>query len=70
MCVYVYAKLPHLVQLFVTLWTVAAWLLCPWVSPGKGTGVDFHTFLQEIFPIQGLNPYLYASCIGRWILYC
>ena len=24
--------------LFVTLWTVACWLLCPWDSPGKNTG--------------------------------
>ena len=31
-------------------------LLCPWNSPGKNTGVGSHSFLQGIFPIQGLNP--------------
>ena len=31
-------------------------LLCPWNSPGKNTGVDCHSPLQEIFPTQGLNP--------------
>ena len=30
-------------------------LLCPWDSPGKNTGVGFHSFLQEIFPTQGSN---------------
>ena len=30
-------------------------LLCPWDSPGKNTGVDYHFLLQEIFPTQGLN---------------
>ena len=41
------------VELFVTLWTVAAKLLCPWGSPGKNTGVDCHALLWGIFPIQG-----------------
>ena len=31
-------------------------LLHPWDFPGKNTGVDCHFLLQEIFPIQGLNP--------------
>ena len=31
-------------------------LLCPWDSPGKNAGVGYHALLQEIFPIQGLNP--------------
>ena len=35
-------------------------------SPGKNTGVGCHTFLQGIFPTQGLNPGL-LHC--RWILY-
>ena len=42
-------------------------LLCPWYSPGKNTGVDCHTLLQRIFPIQGSNPGL-LHC--RQILYC
>ena len=35
-------------------------------SPGKNTGVGFHTLLQGIFPTQGSNPGL--PC-GRQILY-
>ena len=30
-------------------------LLCPWVSPGKNTGVGCHFLLQGIFLTQGLN---------------
>ena len=30
-------------------------LLCPWNSPGKNTGVDSHSLLQEIFLTQGSN---------------
>ena len=35
-------------------------------SPGKNTGVGYHTLLQGIFPTQGSNPGL-PHC--RWILY-
>ena len=35
------------------LWT--AWLLCPWNSPGKNTGVGCHSLLQRIFQTQGSN---------------
>ena len=31
-------------------------LLCPWHSPGKGTGVGGHVLFQGIFLTQGLNP--------------
>ena len=41
-------------------------LLCPWISPGKNTGVDRHSLLQGIFPTQELNPGLLHS---REILY-
>ena len=34
----------------------SGWLLCPWSSPGKRTGVGCHFLLQEIFLTQGLNP--------------
>ena len=34
----------------------AARPLCPWDSPGKNTGVGRHSFLQGIFPTQGLKP--------------
>ena len=30
-------------------------LLCPWVSPGKNTGVGSHSLLQGIFLTQGSN---------------
>ena len=43
------------VQLFVTLWTVAARLLCPLNSSGKNTGVGCHFLLQGIFPTQMSN---------------
>ena len=36
-------------------------LLYPWNFPGKNTGVGCHFLLQEIFPIQGLNP-----CLLYW----
>ena len=36
-------------------------------SPGKNTGVGYHSLLQGIFPTQGPNPGL-PHC--RWILYC
>ena len=48
------------VWLFVTLWTVATRLLCPWVSPGKNTGVGCHAFLQGIFPTQGIDLRLFG----------
>ena len=31
-------------------------LLCLWDFPCKNTGVDRHSLLQGIFPIQGSNP--------------
>ena len=33
------------IRLFVTPWTVALRLLCPWKSPGKNTGMDCHSLL-------------------------
>ena len=33
-----------------------SWILCPWDSPGKNTGVGCHAFLQRIIPTQGSNP--------------
>ena len=52
------------VRLFATPWTVAFQLLCPWVSPGKNTGVDGHALLQAIFPTQQSNPH--PSCLLHW----
>ena len=55
-CVCMYATLLQLSQLSATQWT--ARLLCPWLSPGKNTGVGCHDLLQGIFPTQGSNLYL------------
>ena len=41
-------------------------LLYPWNPPGKNTGVVCHSFLQGIFPTQGLHPGL-LHC--RQVLY-
>ena len=41
-------------------------LYSPWTSPGHSTGEGRLSFLQGIFPTQGLNPGL-LHC--RWILY-
>ena len=47
------------VQLCLTLWPHElhpARLLCPWVSPGKNTGMGCHFLLQGIFLTQEVNP--------------
>ena len=58
----------HVLQLYLTLCDPVepARLLCPWVSPGKNTGVGCHFLLQRIFPTQRLNPGL---LLCRQILY-
>ena len=52
------------VQLFLTVWTVAARLLCPWDSPVKSTGVGCHALLQGTFQTQGSN--LCLLCCLHW----
>ena len=47
-----------------------AWLLCPWDSPGRNTGVGCHVLLQGTFPTQGSNYCLLCPLHCRWILYC
>ena len=47
------------VQLFVTPWTVAARLLCPWDSAGKRTGVGCHGLFQGLLP----------PCDSEWSLF-
>ena len=42
-------------------------ILSPWDSPGRNTGVGYHSLLQGSFPTQGSNPGL-PHC--RRILYC
>ena len=46
------AQAPSHVDLFATPWTVAQF--CPWDSTGKNTGMDFHAFLQGLFPDSSL----------------
>ena len=43
---------------FVTPWTVAPQIPCPWDFLGKNTGVGCHFLLQGIFPTQRLNLHL------------
>ena len=57
------------VRFFVTSWTVAARLLCPWDFPGKNTGVGCHFLLQGVFPIPELNPHLLHLLHCRRMLY-
>ena len=52
------------VWLFVTVWTVATSLPCPWNFPGKNTGVGCHPFFQGICLTQGLNVHL--LCLLHW----
>ena len=54
---------------FVTPWTVATSLLCPWDFPGKNTGVGCHFLLQGLLPSQGSNPRVLCLLHCRQILY-
>ena len=51
----------------VTPQTTAHRFFCPWVSPGKKTGVGCHALLQGILSTQGWNPG-FPHC--RQIPYC
>ena len=53
------------IRLFVTPWTVAPRLLCPWDSPGKSTGVDCRALLHGIFLSQGSNLCLFRLLHGQ-----
>ena len=52
-CVCVCSQLLSRGRLFVTPWTVATRLQCPWNSPGKNTRVGSQSILQRIFSTQG-----------------
>ena len=54
--VIVCAQSLSVVWLFVTSWTVAYRLLCPWDFPGKNTGVGCHFLLQGNLPDPGIKP--------------
>ena len=64
----VWALNPCQCRLFVTPWTVPAWLLCPWDSPGKNTGVGCHALLLAVFLTRGSSPRSCVSCTGRQVL--
>ena len=40
------------------------------IFPSKNSGVGCHSFLQRIFPTQGLNPCFLRLLHCRWILHC
>ena len=48
-------------------WRVCHVLSCVQLHCDPWSG--FHALLQGIFPTQGSNPRLHASCIDRWVLY-
>ena len=53
-------------QLCPTLCNPMDCSLCPRDFPGKNTGVDCHSLLQEIFPTQELNlglPHFFSSSL-------
>ena len=53
------------VQLFLTPWTVAHQLLCPWDSPDKSTRVCCHSLSRgSSLPTKGWNPHL--LCLLHW----
>ena len=54
-CIGICAKYCSHIWLFVTPWTIATRILCPWHSPGKNTGVGCHFLLQGIIPTQRSN---------------
>ena len=56
--------------LFSTLWMQPTRLFCPWRSPSKKSGVGCHSFLQGIFPTQGLTPRVLWLLNCRQILNC
>ena len=43
-------------QLFVTLWTIATRLLCPWDSPGQNTGVGCRALPEGFIPYSQILP--------------
>ena len=46
---------------FVTTWTVATRLLCPWDFSGKTTGMGCHSLLQGIFSTQDWTRISYTD---------
>ena len=62
----IYAKSLQLCPILCDPMDGSPGLLCPWVSPGKNTGVACHSLLQGIFLTQELKPAL-PHC--RRILY-
>ena len=62
--IYMYMEVPVMSDSLGPYGPSLARLLCPWDSPGKNTRVDFHAFLQGIFPTQGSNLGLMSPALG------
>ena len=63
LCVCVLSRFSR-VRLFVTLWTVAAKLLCSWDSPGMNTAVGHRALLQGIFPtLKRGDLRIFPACV-------
>ena len=54
-CVHAHAPLLSLIQLFVTLWTIAHQTPLSMGFSGKNIGVGCHILLQVVFLTQGLK---------------
>ena len=54
-CVFAYTCAESCLTLCSPMDCSSLWLLCPWDSPGKNTGVGCHFLLQGIFPTWESN---------------
>ena len=68
-CVCAHAHALHCVWLFVTPWTGATKLLCPWNRPGKHTGMGCHSYSRGPSQPQDQTHVSCISYIRRWIFY-
>ena len=59
-----------LISGYVSAQSLELWLLCPWDSPGKNTGVGCRALLQGIFLTLGLKPHLLCLLHCRHTLTC
>ena len=54
---YIYIYIHTHTHIYIYVYITYIYILySPWNSPGQNTGVGSHSFLQGIFPTQGLNP--------------
>ena len=57
----------HIHNIYVTLWVIIQYTL--FISPGKNTGVSYHSLLQGIFLMQGSKQLNHGFLHCRQILY-